>query len=101
MVSTRLRTCLVCRVGLLVGHSIAFAIDATVEKSSSIPSRYKKSNMLALLAIVSISFKRLSDGVCCGVGRKISLLARRVACLHILVVALKSVSGRLFPADGG
>ena len=52
---------------------IAAATVVAVGKSSSIPSRSIKPNMLALFAIAS--FSRLSDGVYCSVGRNISLLA--------------------------
>ena len=93
MVLTRLSVCTVCSVGRLVVVLIAVATVVAVGKSSSIPSCSIRSNMLALFAIVS--FNRLSDGVCCSVGRKISLLAWRVACLQLLMVALKCVSGRL------
>ena len=62
----------VCSAGLPVVMLIAVATVVAVGKSSSIPSCSIRSNMLALFAIVS--FSKLSDGACCSVGRKISLL---------------------------
>ena len=67
----------------------------SVGKSSLIPSRCRRSSMLALLAVASISSVRLSNGACRIVGMNISLLALRVACLHRVSVILSSVFSRL------
>ena len=75
MVLTRLSICLVCSVGRLVVMLIAVATVVAVGKSSLMPSCSIRSNMLKLFSISSVSFKRLSDGACCSVGKKISLLA--------------------------
>ena len=64
-----------CRVGVLVVMLIAVVTVVAVGKSSSMSSCSIRSNMLELFAISSVSFKGLSDGACCSVGRKISLLA--------------------------